>query len=71
MRFSETGIAGVVLVDIEPREDERGGFAVAYKSIILDPLHAARRDPSHASPPAASASAAPSAACMRCVVSQS
>jgi dTDP-4-dehydrorhamnose 3,5-epimerase len=27
MRFSETGIAGVVLVDIEPREDERGGFA--------------------------------------------
>lgn len=27
MRFSETAIEGVVLVDIAPREDERGGFA--------------------------------------------
>jgi dTDP-4-dehydrorhamnose 3,5-epimerase len=27
MRFSETGIAGVVVVDIEPREDARGAFA--------------------------------------------
>jgi dTDP-4-dehydrorhamnose 3,5-epimerase len=27
MRFAETGIAGVVVVDIEPREDERGAFA--------------------------------------------
>ena len=27
MRFSETGIAGVVAVDIEPREDARGAFA--------------------------------------------
>jgi dTDP-4-dehydrorhamnose 3,5-epimerase len=27
MRFSETGIAGVVAVNIEPREDARGAFA--------------------------------------------
>jgi dTDP-4-dehydrorhamnose 3,5-epimerase len=27
MRFSETAVAGVVVVDTEPREDERGGFA--------------------------------------------
>ncbi len=27
MRFGETGIAGVVAVDIEPREDARGAFA--------------------------------------------
>src|SRR2546423_11017520 len=27
MRFAETAIAGVVIVDIEPREDERGAFA--------------------------------------------
>jgi len=27
MRFSQTEIAGAVLVEIEPREDERGGFA--------------------------------------------
>ena len=27
MRFTETGIAGVVLVDVEPLEDERGSFA--------------------------------------------
>ena len=27
MRFSETGIPGVVAVDIEPREDARGAFA--------------------------------------------
>jgi dTDP-4-dehydrorhamnose 3,5-epimerase len=27
MRFSDTGIAGVVVVDIEPRQDARGGFA--------------------------------------------
>jgi dTDP-4-dehydrorhamnose 3,5-epimerase len=27
MRFSETGIAGVVVIDIEPREDARGAFA--------------------------------------------
>jgi dTDP-4-dehydrorhamnose 3,5-epimerase len=27
MRFSETGIVGVVVVDIEPREDARGAFA--------------------------------------------
>ena len=27
MRFSPTSIAGVMLVDIEPREDERGAFA--------------------------------------------
>ena len=27
MRFSETGIAGVAIVDIEPREDARGAFA--------------------------------------------
>ncbi|HEY0437267.1 MAG TPA: dTDP-4-dehydrorhamnose 3,5-epimerase family protein [Phenylobacterium sp.] len=27
MRFSPTAIAGVVLVEIEPREDERGSFA--------------------------------------------
>jgi dTDP-4-dehydrorhamnose 3,5-epimerase len=27
MRFSETAIAGVVVVDIEPLEDERGAFA--------------------------------------------
>ena len=27
MRFAETGIAGVVVVDIEPRQDERGAFA--------------------------------------------
>jgi dTDP-4-dehydrorhamnose 3,5-epimerase len=26
MRFAETAIAGVVVVDIEPREDERGAF---------------------------------------------
>ena len=27
MRFSATGIAGVVVVDVEPRTDERGAFA--------------------------------------------
>jgi len=27
MRFAPTAIAGVMVVDIEPREDERGGFA--------------------------------------------
>jgi dTDP-4-dehydrorhamnose 3,5-epimerase len=27
MRFTETAIPGVVIVDIEPREDERGAFA--------------------------------------------
>ena len=27
MRFAETAIAGVVVVDAEPSEDERGGFA--------------------------------------------
>ena len=27
MRFAETGIAGVVVVDIEPRRDQRGAFA--------------------------------------------
>jgi dTDP-4-dehydrorhamnose 3,5-epimerase len=27
MRFAETAIAGVVVVDLEPREDERGAFA--------------------------------------------
>ncbi|MDB5499731.1 MAG: rfbD [Phenylobacterium sp.] len=27
MRFSETGIDGVVVIDIEPREDARGAFA--------------------------------------------
>ena len=27
MRFYETGIAGVVIVDMEPHEDERGAFA--------------------------------------------
>jgi dTDP-4-dehydrorhamnose 3,5-epimerase len=27
MRFSETGIAGVILVEIEPSEDDRGAFA--------------------------------------------
>ena len=27
MRFAETAIAGVMVVDIEPREDERGSFA--------------------------------------------
>ncbi len=27
MQFNETGIAGVVVVDIEPREDTRGAFA--------------------------------------------
>jgi len=27
MRFAETAIAGVIIVDIEPHEDERGGFA--------------------------------------------
>jgi dTDP-4-dehydrorhamnose 3,5-epimerase len=27
MRFAETAIAGVVVVDIEPHEDERGAFA--------------------------------------------
>jgi len=27
MRFAETALAGVVLVDVEPHEDERGAFA--------------------------------------------
>jgi dTDP-4-dehydrorhamnose 3,5-epimerase len=27
MRFGDTGIAGVVVVDVEPREDARGAFA--------------------------------------------
>ena len=27
MRFSATGVAGVVVIDIEPRTDERGAFA--------------------------------------------
>ncbi|MCR5877526.1 dTDP-4-dehydrorhamnose 3,5-epimerase [Phenylobacterium sp. J367] len=27
MRFSQTGIAGVVVVDVEPRGDDRGSFA--------------------------------------------
>ncbi len=68
---------------IEPRQaqpldcavavDQRGGFAVADQGVVLDPLfaHAARRDPSQAMPPAANATAAPSAACARCVVSHS